>query len=52
MLELKNLTKTYRTGDKALQNVDADRAERPGPGADRSIRRRQVDADPLHQPAG
>jgi hypothetical protein len=28
MLELEELTKTYRTGDKALQNVDADRAER------------------------
>jgi phosphonate transport system ATP-binding protein len=52
MLELKNLSKTYRTGDKALSERDADRAERPGHGADRAVRRRQVNADPLHQPAG
>jgi hypothetical protein len=45
------LSKTYRTGDKALQNVTLT-VPKARSGADRAIRRGQVDADPLHQPAG
>jgi hypothetical protein len=48
----KNLTKTYRTGDKALQDVTLTMPKGQVLALDRAVRRRQVDAHPLHQPPG
>jgi phosphonate transport system ATP-binding protein len=51
MLELRGLTKTYRTGDKALAEVSFTVPKGQVVGLIGPVRRGQVDADPLHQPA-
>ena len=52
MLRIEGLTKRYRTGDLALNGVDLEVPAGEVIGADRSVGRRQIDADPLRQPAG
>ena len=51
-LVIRNLRKEYRAGEPVLKDVSLD-DRRPRHDRDhRPVRHRQVDADPLHQPAG
>ncbi len=52
MLVIEDLTKRYATGDLAVDRRQPRGAGRPGGRPDRPLGRRQVDADPLRQPAG